>query len=83
MQSATGFTGNSHFTRYCAIYARYSSTMQRQASIEDQIRNCRKYAASNDWIVLEHRIYSDRAMTAKHRFHRLDTIDFLRPFAIA
>jgi site-specific DNA recombinase len=27
-----------------AIYARYSSDMQRTASIEDQARNCRKRA---------------------------------------
>jgi DNA invertase Pin-like site-specific DNA recombinase len=28
--------------RRCAIYARYSSDLQRESSIEDQIRSCRE-----------------------------------------
>ncbi|WP_297213463.1 MULTISPECIES: recombinase family protein [Thermodesulfovibrio] len=47
----------------CAIYARYSSENQREASIEDQIRKCRDFAAQKGWIVLEEHIYFDKAQT--------------------
>ena len=32
-----------------AAYARYSSDSQREASLEDQLRNCRTYAARQGW----------------------------------
>ena len=32
-----------------AIYARYSSDNQREASIEDQFRLCREYAQRQGW----------------------------------
>ena len=32
-----------------AIYARFSSDLQRDSSIEDQVRNCRNYAASKGY----------------------------------
>lgn len=35
-----------------AIYARYSSEMQRSASIEDQARNCRRRADAEGWIIV-------------------------------
>lgn len=35
-----------------AIYGRYSSDMQRAASIEDQARNCRKRADAESWSVV-------------------------------
>ena len=44
-----------------AIYARFSTDMQRDASIEDQIRSCREYAARQGLTVVE--IYSDRAVS--------------------
>src|SRR5215471_12721235 len=47
----------------CAIYARYSSDLQRDSSIEDQIRKCRDFAARNDWTVLENFIRSNRAIS--------------------
>jgi site-specific DNA recombinase len=40
-----------------AIYARYSSDLQRDASIEDQLRLCEEHAARQGWIV--HARYSD------------------------
>lgn len=40
-----------------AIYARYSSDNQRDASIEDQVRLCRERAEHEDMTVIE--IYSD------------------------
>ncbi|MDT8067259.1 MAG: recombinase family protein [Terriglobia bacterium] len=49
----------------CAIYARYSSNLQRDTSIEDQIRMCREYASRQDgWIVVDEFVRSDRAITA-------------------
>jgi len=47
----------------CAIYARYSSSNQREASIEDQIRRCRQFASSRGWEVLEEHIYVDQAIS--------------------
>lgn len=45
----------------CAIYARYSSDMQRETSIEDQIRRCEEFAQRNGWKVVE--TYEDRAIS--------------------
>ncbi len=44
-----------------AVYARFSTDMQRDASIEDQIRSCREYAARQGLKVVE--TYSDRAVS--------------------
>ena len=45
------------------IYARYSSDSQRDASIDQQVKECQKYAEQNDYEII--RIYSDRALTGK------------------
>lgn len=47
----------------CAIYARYSSDMQRESSIEDQVRKCREYAAKQGWVVVEDCIRYDQAIS--------------------
>lgn len=44
-----------------ALYARYSTDMQRKASIDDQIRTCRDYAARQGFEVVE--TYSDSAIS--------------------
>jgi DNA invertase Pin-like site-specific DNA recombinase len=44
-----------------AIYARYSSDNQRDASIEDQIRLCRERAEHDGWTVVE--AYTDHAIS--------------------
>jgi site-specific DNA recombinase len=44
-----------------ALYARYSSDQQREASIEDQLRLCRLYAEKQRWTVADS--YSDRAVS--------------------
>lgn len=44
-----------------AIYARFSSTMQSEASIEDQLRICRERAAREGWTIVE--VFSDSAMS--------------------
>ncbi|MCS7214951.1 MAG: recombinase family protein [Thermodesulfovibrio sp.] len=60
----------------CAIYARYSSENQREASIEDQIRKCKDFASQKGWIVLEEHIYYDKAQSGlsfenRESFNRL------------
>jgi site-specific DNA recombinase len=47
----------------CAIYARYSSDLQREASIEDQIRKCREFAAPKGWVILEDYVRFDQAIS--------------------
>jgi hypothetical protein len=42
-------------------YARYSSEQQRDASIDDQLRNCRRRAETESWLII--REYADRAIT--------------------
>jgi site-specific DNA recombinase len=42
-----------------AIYARYSSDLQRPTSIEDQVRQCERAAEQNGWTVLRDYIRSD------------------------
>ena len=44
-----------------ALYARYSSDNQRDASIEDQFRICRAHAEKNGWQIVA--CYSDRAIS--------------------
>jgi DNA invertase Pin-like site-specific DNA recombinase len=44
-----------------AIYARYSTDQQRDASIEDQVRLCRERAAREGWDVGE--VYADAALS--------------------
>ena len=44
-----------------ALYARYSSDNQRDASIEDQLRQCRERASREGWTVVDS--YSDRAIS--------------------
>ena len=44
-----------------ALYARYSSDSQRDASIEDQLRLCRQHAEKQGWSVIDS--YTDRAIS--------------------
>ena len=44
-----------------ALYARYSSELQRDASIEDQLRLCRERAEREGWRIADS--YSDRAIS--------------------
>ena len=43
------------------IYARYSSDNQRDASIEDQVHNCRSRIKAEGWQLID--TYSDRAIS--------------------
>jgi site-specific DNA recombinase len=51
-------------TRRCAIYARFSSDLQRASSIEDQIRQCREFALRFGWVIVEEFVVADRAVSA-------------------
>ena len=48
-----------------ATYARYSSDKQREASIEDQERNCRAFAAREGWTMIAR--FSDAAISGATR----------------
>jgi len=47
----------------CAAYARYSSDLQRESSLEDQIRKCREFASAKNWTVLEEFVLTDAAVS--------------------
>src|SRR4051812_35985406 len=47
------------------IYARYSSDLQRAASIEDQLRLCRERIAREGWHLVA--TYTDRALSGADR----------------
>src|SRR5690348_7280770 len=57
-------TGKMPDAMRCAIYARYSTDMQRDSSVEDQIRRCREYAAARGWVVLDDFVRCDQAVSA-------------------
>ena len=44
-----------------AIYARYSSDLQSESSIDDQVRLCQEYSEREGWKLVE--IFSDAAVT--------------------
>ena len=49
-----------------AIYARYSSDSQREASIDDQIRLCREFVGRHDWTLVE--TFHDAAISGSTGF---------------
>ncbi len=46
-----------------AIYARYSSDLQRQTSIPDQIRKCHEFGQAQGWAPVKDCIYTDEAVS--------------------
>lgn len=48
----------------CAIYARFSSDLQRPTSIDDQVRRCRDFATKQGWTVVDDFIRYDEARSA-------------------
>jgi len=46
-----------------AIYARFSSDLQRATSIDDQIAVARMFAAARGWAIVENHIYTDAALS--------------------
>ena len=60
------------------IYARYSSSSQREESIEGQVKECAAYAERNGYTIIK--TYADRAIscTTDNRPQFQKMIDFLR-----
>ena len=54
-----------------AIYTRFSTDNQRHESIEDQTRECQKYANANGFIVSQEHIFADEAESGSNP-HRKD-----------
>ena len=46
-----------------ACYARFSSDLQRQTSLDDQLRVCREYATRHDWTWQAAYVYTDAAIS--------------------
>jgi site-specific DNA recombinase len=59
-----------------AIYARFSSDLQRDRSIDDQVALCREYAARNSYRIVA--VFSDRAVTGASMHFRRGIQDLLR-----
>src|SRR5580698_10372559 len=53
-----------------AIYARYSSDLQRPTSLEDQIRKCRQFAEQRGWNVVEEFVRSDAEVSGSSLANR-------------
>lgn len=47
----------------CGIYARFSSDLQKKTSIEDQVRNCREFAAKMGWTIVEDFVIADEGVS--------------------
>ena len=47
----------------CACYARFSSDLQRQTSIDDQLAVARRYADQQGWTVLDAHLYTDEGVS--------------------
>lgn len=47
----------------CASYARYSTDRQNPLSTEDQLANCRQYAAEHGWNFTESHVYTDEEIS--------------------
>jgi site-specific DNA recombinase len=48
-----------------AIYARYSSDLQRETSLEDQTAVAKRYATERQWTVLKEHIYTDAGISGR------------------
>ena len=59
-----------------AIYARYSTDMQSEASIEDQVRLCREYVAAQQGRVVE--VFTDAAISGGSMHNRPGVRNLLR-----
>ena len=46
-----------------AAYARISSVLQRETSVDDQLDACRRYATQHGWTVLDAHVYRDVAIS--------------------
>jgi DNA invertase Pin-like site-specific DNA recombinase len=47
----------------CSVYARFSSDLQRETSIDDQVMVARRFAEGQGWTILDEHVYSDAAIS--------------------
>jgi site-specific DNA recombinase len=52
-------------TMRCAVYARFSSDKQNDASTDDQVRLCRERAVAEGWDVVA--VFADKAISGATR----------------
>lgn len=66
-KAMSGYVTNSRQSdpQRVAIYARYSSDLQRPSSIEDQVRECKEAASRKGWTVLDQFVRFDEAATGQ------------------
>ncbi len=59
-----------------AIYARYSTDLQHESSIEDQVGMCERFAASSGWSLGDEHIFCDRARSGAtlHKRHGIQAL---------
>lgn len=67
-----------------AVYARFSSDKQREASIDDQVRRCREYVRARDGKLDEELIFADHAVSGgstagRRAFERLMQLATAKP----
>lgn len=67
----------------CAVYARFSSEGQREASIEDQVRRCRDFIESRGGTFDERLVFADRGVSGasmdRSAFSALSALATLNP----
>jgi site-specific DNA recombinase len=54
----------------CAHYGRYSTQMQRPASLDDQERVCRDFATQQGWQILDEHVYRDAGLSGTSKVKR-------------
>jgi site-specific DNA recombinase len=69
MSNGFNNTATGQFNR-CAHYGRYSTKMQRPASLENQQRVCRDFATQKGWQILDEHIYTDAALSGTTKAKR-------------
>jgi DNA invertase Pin-like site-specific DNA recombinase len=62
----------------CAVYARYSSDLQRPTSNDDQIRQCRSAIGQQGWTMLDEFIRTDSEITGQSMVGRDGLNDLIR-----
>ena len=68
-------SGEMSIKKKAVIYARFSTDLQNERSVEDQVALCRTYAAQHDLDVI--RVYDDRARSGASLLGRDGLLDLL------
>ena len=68
--------------RKAAAYARYSSAHQREASLDDQLRNCRKYIDAQGDVLLDQFVFKDAAISGTSMVGRQGLEDLMKAICV-